>query len=165
MAKKKKETNLPLSVGEIISDYRLAFRSRQVSIVGRREVLSGKAKFGIFGDGKELPQVAMARFFRKGDWRSGYYRDQTWVHALGILQFREFFAQLYAHADLSADPETAGRSMVGHFVSRFINTDGTWKDQTKMYNIAADVSPTAAQMPRLVGLAYASVLFRQLDSL
>jgi pyruvate/2-oxoglutarate/acetoin dehydrogenase E1 component/TPP-dependent pyruvate/acetoin dehydrogenase alpha subunit len=159
------EMNLPLPADEIVADYQLAFRSRQVSIVGRREVLTGKAKFGIFGDGKELPQVALARAFRKGDWRSGYYRDQTWVHALGVLQFRDFFAQLYAHADLEADPATAGRSMVGHFGSRFIDLDGAWKDQTKMYNIAADVSPTAAQMPRLVGLAYASVLYRQSDSL
>jgi len=165
MKKSKTETNLPLPPGEILADYRLVYRSRQASIIGRREVLSGKAKFGIFGDGKELPQVAMARAFRVGDWRSGYYRDQTWVHALGVLPFREFFAQLYAHADLEAEPATAGRSMVGHFVSRFINPDGTWKDQTKMYNIAADVSPTAAQMPRLVGLAYASVMYRQLKSL
>ena len=165
MTKKKTETNLPLPADKIIADYRLAYRSRQASIIGRREVLSGKAKFGIFGDGKELPQVAMAHAFKKGDWRSGYYRDQTWVHALGVLQFQDYFAQLYAHADLEADPATAGRSMVGHFVSRFINPDGSWKDQTKMYNIAADVSPTGAQMPRLVGLAYASVLYRQSDSL
>jgi 2-oxoisovalerate dehydrogenase E1 component len=165
MAKRKTETNLPLPTSEILADYRLVYRSRQASIIGRREVLSGKAKFGIFGDGKELPQVAMAHAFREGDWRSGYYRDQTWVHALGVLPFREFFAQLYAHADLEAEPATAGRSMVGHFVSRFIETDGTWKDQTKMYNIAADVSPTGAQMPRLVGLAYASVLYRKMNSL
>jgi 2-oxoisovalerate dehydrogenase E1 component len=165
MAKKKSAGELPLLPEEIILDYRLAYRSRQASIIGRREVLSGKAKFGIFGDGKELPEVAMARFFRKGDWRSGYYRDQTWVHALGVLQFQEFFAQLYAHADLEADPATAGRSMVGHFVSRYINPDGTWKDQTQMFNVAADVSPTAAQMPRLVGLAYASVLYRESDAL
>src|SRR3990172_11352303 len=118
-----KIAGLSLSAEEILRDYRIAYQSRQASVVGRREVLSGKAKFGIFGDGKELPQVAMARFFRKGDWRSGYYRDQTWVHALGILQFREFFAQLYAHADLSADPATAGRSMVGPFFSPFINPD------------------------------------------
>jgi 2-oxoisovalerate dehydrogenase E1 component len=165
MAKKKSSVNLPLPPDEILNDYRLAYRSRQVSIVGRREVLSGKAKFGIFGDGKELPQVAIARAFRKGDWRSGYYRDQTWVHALGVLDIPAYFAQLYAHADLEADPATAGRSMVGHFVSRYINPDGTWKNQTEMYNIAADVSPTAAQMPRLVGLAYASVLYRQSDAL
>lgn len=165
MFNQKKGLNLPLPENEIISDYRLVVRSRQASIIGRREVLSGKAKFGIFGDGKELPQAAMAHAFRLGDWRSGYYRDQTWVHALGALPFQEFFAQLYAHADLAADPATAGRSMVGHFVSRFINADGSWKNQTEMYNIAADVSPTGAQMPRLVGLAYASVLYRKLEVL
>jgi 2-oxoisovalerate dehydrogenase E1 component len=165
MAKRTIKPILPLPQGEILADYRLVYRSRQASIIGRREVLSGKAKFGIFGDGKELPQVAMARAFQKGDWRSGYYRDQTWVHALGVLPFQEFFAQLYAHADQEADPATAGRSMVGHFVSRFIELDGTWKDQTKMYNVAADVSPTGAQMPRLVGLAYASVLYRKLEPL
>lgn len=156
-----KPSHLPLPPADILQDYRIAYRSRQVSIIGRREVLSGKAKFGIFGDGKEVPQVAMARAFRKGDWRSGYYRDQTWVMALGVLDVQAYFAQLYAHADLEADPATAGRSMVGHFVSRYINPDGSWKDQTQLYNIAADVSPTAAQMPRLVGLAYASVLYRQ----
>ncbi|HEY5271275.1 MAG TPA: hypothetical protein VII97_13140 [Anaerolineales bacterium] len=118
MAKRKTETNLPLPTDEIIADYRLAYRSRQASIIGRREVLSGKAKFGIFGDGKELPQVAMARAFREGDWRSGYYRDQTWVHALGVLPFREFFTQLYAHADLEADPATAGRSVTRDSSSR-----------------------------------------------
>ncbi|MBN2385863.1 MAG: hypothetical protein JXB85_02505 [Anaerolineales bacterium] len=162
---KKTATNLLLPPEEILFDYRLAYRSRQVSVIGRREVLSGKAKFGIFGDGKELPQVVIARAFLKGDWRSGYYRDQTWVHALGVLQFQDFFAQLYAHADQEADPATAGRSMVGHFVSPTINPDGSWKDQTEMYNVAADVSPTGAQMPRLVGLAYASVLYRQLAEL
>ena len=165
MAKRKMESSMPLPASEILTDYRIAYRSRQASIIGRREVLSGKAKFGIFGDGKELPQVAMAHAFREGDWRSGYYRDQTWVNALGALQIRDFFAQLYAHADLEAEPATAGRSMVGHFVSRFINPDGSWKDQTKLFNIAADVSPTGAQMPRLVGLAYASVLYRKLESL
>jgi len=162
---KRKSSFLPLPPEEIIKDYRLAYRSRQVSIIGRREVLSGKAKFGIFGDGKEVAQLAIARAFLKGDWRSGYYRDQTWVMALGVLEIGAFFAQLYAHADLNYEPATAGRSMVGHFVSRFINPDGTWADQTAMYNIAADVSPTAAQMPRAVGLAYASRLYRDLDSL
>ncbi len=159
------KTKLPLPPADILYDYRIAYRSRQVSLVGRREVLSGKAKFGIFGDGKEVPQVALARAFRKGDWRSGYYRDQTWAMALGILDVQAYFAQLYAHADVEADPATAGRSMVGHFASRYIAPDGSWKDQTEMYNIAADVSPTAAQMPRLVGLAYASVLYRHLDEL
>jgi len=162
---KRKSSFLPLAPEEIIKDYRLAYRSRQVSVIGRREVLSGKAKFGIFGDGKEVAQLAIARAFHKGDWRSGYYRDQTWVLALGVLEISAFFAQLYAHADLIYEPATAGRSMVGHFVSRFINPDGTWADQTAMYNVAADVSPTAAQMPRAVGLAYASRLYRDLDSL
>lgn len=159
------DTRIPIKLDEIITDYRLAYRSRMASIVGRREVLSGKAKFGIFGDGKELPQVAIARAFRPGDWRSGYYRDQTLVHALGEVTFQEFFAQMYAHADLEADPATAGRSMIGHFVTRFIDQEGNWKDQTRLNNMAADVSPTAAQMARLVGLSYASVLYRQLDSL
>ncbi|MCX7755215.1 MAG: thiamine pyrophosphate-dependent enzyme [Anaerolineales bacterium] len=165
MPKRKGSALLPLPPEEILRDYRLAYQSRQVSLIGRREVLSGKAKFGIFGDGKEVAQLAIARAFRKGDWRSGYYRDQTWVNALGVLDFQAFFAQLYAHADLNAEPATGGRSMVGHFVSRFINPDGSWKNQTELYNIAADVSPTAAQMPRAVGLAYASVLYRQLPEL
>ncbi len=165
MPKQKGAASLPLSPEEILHDYRLAYQSRQVSLIGRREVLSGKAKFGIFGDGKEVAQLAIARAFRKGDWRSGYYRDQTWVNALGVLDFQAFFAQLYAHADLNAEPATGGRSMVGHFVSRFINPDGSWKNQTEMYNIAADVSPTAAQMPRAVGLGYASVLYRNLPEL
>jgi pyruvate/2-oxoglutarate/acetoin dehydrogenase E1 component/TPP-dependent pyruvate/acetoin dehydrogenase alpha subunit len=162
---KRKTPNLPLPAEEIIKDYRLAFRSRQASVIGRREVLSGKAKFGIFGDGKEIPQLAIARAFQRGDWRSGYYRDMTWMFALGVLDFSAFFAQLYAHTDLNYEPATAGRSMNGHFVSRFINPDGSWRDQTEMYNVAADVSPTAAQMPRAVGLAYASRLYRELEPL
>ena len=161
----RKKPSLPLPPTDIIQDYRIAYKSRQVSLIGRREVLSGKAKFGIFGDGKEVAQLAIARAFRKGDWRSGYYRDQTWVMALGVLTPQQFFAQLYAHADVEADPATAGRSMVGHFASRYINPDGTWKDQTSLYNIAADVSPTASQMPRLVGLAYAFRLYRELEGL
>ena len=152
--------SLPLPPQEIINDYRLAYRSRQASIIGRREVLSGKAKFGIFGDGKEVAQLAIARAFRKGDWRSGYYRDQTWNLALGTLSLPQYFALLYNHAELEAEPATAARAMPGHFASRYIDRDGSWKDQTQMYNIAADVSPTAAQMPRLVGLAYASRLYR-----
>ncbi len=145
---------------DVLYDYRIAYRSRQASLIGRREVLSGKAKFGIFGDGKELPQIAMARLFRKGDWRSGYYRDQTWMMALGELTLEAFFAQLYGHADVQADPASAGRAMTSHFGTRFINEDGTWKRQTDRYNSASDISPTASQMPRLVGLAYASVLYR-----
>jgi pyruvate/2-oxoglutarate/acetoin dehydrogenase E1 component/TPP-dependent pyruvate/acetoin dehydrogenase alpha subunit len=162
---KRKSINLPLPPEEIIKDYRLAWRSRQASVIGRREVLSGKAKFGIFGDGKEIPQLAIARAFQRGDWRSGYYRDMTWMFALGVLEFSAFFAQLYAHTDLYYEPATAGRSMNGHFVSRFINPDGSWRNQTEMYNVAADVSPTAAQMPRAVGLAYASRLYREVESL
>lgn len=150
---------------EVLADYRLVFRSRQVSLVGHREVMSGKAKFGIFGDGKELAQVAMAKVFRNGDFRSGYYRDQTFMFAIGALTIREFFAQLYAHADESADPATAGRAMNAHFATRSLNPDGTWKDLTTMPNSSADVSPTGSQMPRLVGLAYASRLFRELRSL
>jgi len=154
-----------LSPDQIIADYRLAYKSRQVSIIGRREVLTGKAKFGIFGDGKEIVQLAMAHSFQKGDWRSGYYRDQTWLFALGILSFQEFFAQLYAHADVEFEPATAGRAMNAHFATRYIKPDGSWKNQTKMYNISADVSPTGSQMPRLVGLAQASRLYRELPEL
>ena len=157
--------HLPLSVDEILKDYRLAYQSRHTSIIGRREVFSGRAKFGIFGDGKELANLAIAHAFRKGDWRSGYYRDQTWLFALGVTSIQEFFAQMYAHADVNAEPHTGGRSMNAHFASRHINPDGSWRDQTEMYNVAADLSPTASQMPRAVGLAYASVLYRNLSSL
>jgi len=165
MPNKKSSAALPLPPEEIIKDYRLAYKSRQVSLVGRREVLSGKAKFGIFGDGKEVPQLAMARAFRLGDWRSGYYRDQTWMFALGVLGIQEFFAQLYAHADVEHEPAMAGRSMNAHFASRYLNPDGSWKDQTGLYNVSADVSPTGSQMPRVVGLAYASVVYRELKDL
>jgi len=149
----------------VLADYKLAFESRQVSLIGRREVLSGKAKFGIFGDGKEIPQIAMAKAFRPGDFRSGYYRDQTLMFALGIVTIQEFFAQLFAHADVSADPSSAGRSMNAHFASRMLDDDGNWKRQTELFNISADLSPTGSQMPRLVGLAYASKLYRELDEL
>jgi len=162
---RSKSSFLPLSPAEIIADYRLADQSRQASLIGRREVLSGKAKFGIFGDGKEVVQLAIARAFRKGDWRSGYYRDQTWMFALGVMSLQQFFAQLYAHADVEHEPATAGRAMNGHFGSRLLNADGSWRDQTQMYNISADVSPTASQMPRAVGQAYASVLYRNLSEL
>ena len=157
--------DLGLSPQEILSDYRLAYRSRQVSLIARREVMSGKAKFGIFGDGKEIVQLAMAKVFRMGDWRSGYYRDQTWMFAVGITSIQEFFAQLYAHTNVDADPATAGRAMNAHFGTRSLNPDGSWKDLTQMLNSSVDISPTAAQMPRLVGLAYASRLFRELPEL
>ncbi len=149
----------------IVEDYRVAFRSRQASLIGRKEVLTGKAKFGIFGDGKEIAQLAMARAFRLGDWRSGYYRDQTFMLATGAATLAEFFGQLYAHADLEHDPFSGGRSMNCHFATRLLNPDGSWKSQTEMYNTSADISPTGGQMPRLVGLAYASRLYREVDGL
>lgn len=145
----------------ILDDFRVAVMSRHASLMGRKEVFMGKAKFGIFGDGKELAQIAMARAFQKGDFRSGYYRDQTFMMALGELTIKQYFAQLYAHANVEADPASAGRLMNGHFATRSINEDGTWKDLTNRYNSAADISPTAAQMPKLLGLAYASKLFRE----
>lgn len=154
-----------LSRDAVLADYRIAARSREASLLGRREVLTGKAKFGIFGDGKEVPQLAMARAFRKGDWRSGYYRDQTFMMALGLVSVEELFAQLYAHADAEADPSSAGRQMNAHFATRSLEPDGSWRDLTEQYNSSPDLSPTGSQMPRLVGLAYASRLYRELDSL
>lgn len=154
-----------LRTADILRDYALAVQSREASVVGRREVLSGKAKFGIFGDGKELAQIAMAKAYRKGDWRSGYYRDQTFMFALGLSNIPEFFAQIYAHADVTADSHNAGRQMNAHYATRSLDDDGNWRDLTQMYNTSPDMSPTAAQMPRLVGLGYASVLFRQLETL
>ncbi len=156
---------LPLPAEEIVKDYRLAYRSRQASIIGRREVLTGKAKFGIFGDGKEVPQLAIARAFQKGDWRSGYYRDQTWLMALDLLTLEQFFSELYAHADPAVEPHSGGRNMPGHFSSPLLDKDGNWLDQTAMFNSAADLAPTGSQMPRAVGLAYASVLYRNLETL
>lgn len=146
---------------EVLKDYKIAFESREASLMGRREVLTGKAKFGIFGDGKEIPQLAMAKTFVDGDWRSGYYRDQTFMLATGMLTLQEFFAQLYGETDQQFNPGTVGRLMNNHFATRFINEDGTWMDQTKMKNSSADVSPTAGQMPRLLGLAYASKFYRK----
>ena len=151
-------TNQP----ELLHDYRLAVRSRETSIATRREVLNGRAKFGAGGAGKELAQVAMARVFQRGDWRSGYYRDQTLMMALGVLTVQQFFAQIYAHADVSAEPVAGGRQMVTHFGTRVLDDNGAWLDQTQRYNSAPDSSPTASQMPRLVGLAYASRLYRTL---
>ncbi len=150
-----------LSKEEILNDYRVAMTSRHASLMGRKEVFMGKAKFGIFGDGKEIAQIAMAKAFQIGDFRSGYYRDQTFMMALGELTVQQYFAQLYAHTDVKAEPASAGRLMNGHFATRSIQEDGSWKELTKMYNSAADISPTAAQMPKLLGLAYASKLFRE----
>jgi 2-oxoisovalerate dehydrogenase E1 component len=149
----------------ILRDYRIAYRSREASLLGRREVLTGKAKFGIFGDGKEVAQVAMARAFRKGDIRAGYYRDQTVMMALGLLTVPEFFAQLYADPDVEHDPSSAGRQMNAHFATRMLDASGEWTNLTAGYQSSADLSPTAAQMPRMVGLGYASRLYRELPDL
>jgi len=145
---------------EVLSDYQYALESRKASLLGRKEVLSGKAKFGIFGDGKEVAQLAMAKHFKNGDFRSGYYRDQTFMMAAGLLTAREFFAQLYANPDLDAEPASGGRQMNAHTATRSLNLDGTFKDLTKMKNSSADMSPTGSQMPRLLGLAYASKFYR-----
>jgi len=150
---------------EILNDYNTAIVSRECSILGRREVLTGKAKFGIFGDGKEVPQLAMAKAFRNGDWRAGYYRDQTFMMAIGRLTPEQFFAGLYAHTDIEKEPFAAGRQMGGHFATHTLNEDGSWKDQLAQKNISADISPTAGQMPRLLGLAQASKLYRNIDAL
>jgi len=144
----------------VLEDYKLAFVSRQTSLLGRREVLTGKAKFGIFGDGKEVAQIAWAKAFKKGDFRSGYYRDQTFMMAIGALTVKEFFASLYANPDVTKEPASAGRQMNGHFATRSLNEDGSWKNLMEQYNSSADMSPTAGQMPRLVGLAEASKHYR-----
>lgn len=148
-----------------MDDYAIAYRSRQVSTLARGEVMLGRAMFGIFGDGKELPQVALARSFDLGDVRSGYYRDQTLMFALGLLTVQQFFAQLYAHADIAADPASGGRGMNAHFGTRMLDDAGHWKALTESYQSSADSSPTGSQMPRLLGLAYASKLYRGLKDL
>jgi pyruvate/2-oxoglutarate/acetoin dehydrogenase E1 component/TPP-dependent pyruvate/acetoin dehydrogenase alpha subunit len=150
---------------EILRDYELCVLSREASLIGRKEVLGGKAKFGIFGDGKELAQVCMAKQFRNGDWRSGYYRDMTFMFAIGELTVQQWFAQLYAHADVNADPSSAGRSMNGHFATRSLDERGEWKDLMAQPNSSPDISPTAGQMPRLLGLAQASKVFRHSPAL
>lgn len=156
---------LNLDRNAILSDYRIAHESRSVSLIGRREVLTGKAKFGIFGDGKEVAQLAMAKMFKNGDWRSGYYRDQTFMMGIGNLTLEQFFGQLYGDTSLEANPDNSGRLMNNHFATRLLDENGDWKDQTKMKNTSADISPTAGQMPRLLGLALASKIYRQVDVL
>ena len=168
MKKGKSATNesaTEMDPAEVIEDYRIAYRSRQVSTLARGEVMLGRAMFGIFGDGKEVAQVALARSFQPGDVRSGYYRDQTLMFALGLLTVQQFFAQLYAHADVTADPASGGRGMNAHFGTRMLDDEGNWKDLTKQYQSSADSSPTGSQMPRLLGLAYASKLYRDLQDL
>src|SRR5690625_2514364 len=164
-ATKSKKRYSKKRVAEILADYRLVRISREMSILGRREVLSGKAKFGIFGDGKEVPQIAMAKQFREGDFRSGYYRDQTFMLATGELTVKQFFAQLYAHPDIEAEPNSGGRQMNAHFATRLLDEEGRWIPQTSMKNTSADMSPTAGQMPRLLGLAQASKIYRQYEEL
>jgi pyruvate/2-oxoglutarate/acetoin dehydrogenase E1 component/TPP-dependent pyruvate/acetoin dehydrogenase alpha subunit len=150
---------------EVLNDYTLAVKSRECSLLGRREVLTGKAKFGIFGDGKEVPQLAMAKAFLKGDWRSGYYRDQTFMMAIGALTPEQFFSGLYANTNLDLEPMSAGRQMGGHFITHSLNENGDWKDLTKQYNSSPDISPTAGQMPRLLGLAQASKIFKEVKGI
>src|SRR5687768_16453645 len=150
---------------EVLNDFRIACISRETSLLGRKEVLTGKAKFGIFGDGKEIAQVAMAKVFKNGDFRSGYYRDQTFMFAAGLSTVEQFFSQLYADPELNHDPFSAGRQMNSHFATKFIDEEGTWLDLVNMKNISADVGPTAGQMPRGLGLAFASKSFRHIPEL
>nr|WP_314839747.1 thiamine pyrophosphate-dependent enzyme [uncultured Flavobacterium sp.] len=165
----KEKTNSALTFEdfkiEVLKDYTTAIISRECSLLGRKEVLTGKAKFGIFGDGKEVPQLAMAKAFKNGDFRSGYYRDQTFMMAIGELTIQQFFAGLYGHTDIKHDPMSAGRQMGGHFATHSLNEDGSWKDLTKQKNSSSDISPTAGQMPRLLGLAQASKIYRQVSGI
>lgn len=150
---------------EVLNDYKIATISRECSLLGRREVLTGKAKFGIFGDGKEVPQLALAKAFQNGDFRSGYYRDQTFMMAISELTIEQFFAGLYGHTDINFDPMSAGRQMGGHFTTHSLDENGNWKNLTSQKNSSADISPTAGQMPRLLGLAQASKIFRNVKEL
>ncbi|AWW29991.1 transketolase [Echinicola strongylocentroti] len=159
------KVDLDLDKDQILFDYKIVQQSRQASLMGRKEVFMGKAKFGIFGDGKELAQVVMARYFKKGDWRSGYYRDQTFMLAIEELRLQEYFAQLYAHTDVKEEPASGGRLMNGHFATRSLDDDGTWKDIRNTKNSGGDISPTAGQVPRLIGLGYASKLFKENEKL
>ena len=150
---------------EILNDYKTALTSRECSLLGRREVLTGKAKFGIFGDGKEIPQLAWAKVFKNGDFRSGYYRDQTFMMAIGELTIQEFFAGLYGHTSIEADPMSGGRQMGGHFGTHSLDSNGDWKNLMSQKNSSADISPTAGQMPRLLGLAQASKIYRNVEGI
>ena len=148
---------------EVLKDYKIAITSRECSLLGRREVLTGKAKFGIFGDGKEVPQLALAKAFKNGDFRSGYYRDQTFMMAIGEMSIQQFFAGLYGHTDINHDPMSAGRQMGGHFATHSLDEKGNWKNLLNQKNSSADISPTAGQMPRLLGLAQASKIYREVS--
>lgn len=161
----KKDLSFEDFKAEVLNDYVVAVTSRECSLLGRREVLTGKAKFGIFGDGKEIPQLAWAKAFQKGDWRSGYYRDQTFMMALDLLSIEDFFAGLYAHTSLEHEPMSGGRQMGGHFATHSLDDQGNFKALKDQYNSSSDISPTAGQMPRLLGLAQASSVYRSLDNL
>ncbi|WP_397363082.1 thiamine pyrophosphate-dependent enzyme [Olleya sp. R77988] len=161
----KKDLSFDDFKNEVLNDYNIAVTSRECSLLGRREVLTGKAKFGIFGDGKEVPQLAMAKAFNNGDFRSGYYRDQTFMMAIGELTIQQFFSGLYANTDLDQEPMSAGRQMGGHFATHSLDADGNWKNLTKQKNSSADISPTAGQMPRLLGLAQASKIYRNVKGI
>jgi len=150
---------------EVLNDYTIAVTSRECSLLGRREVLTGKAKFGIFGDGKELPQLAWAKAFQNGDFRSGYYRDQTFMMAIGKLSIEQFFSGLYGNTDIKHDPMSAGRQMGGHFTTHSLDENFNWKNLTQQKNSSSDISPTGAQMPRLLGLAQASKIYRNLKDI
>lgn len=162
---KKKDLSFDDFKNQVLRDYKIAVTSRECSLLGRREVLTGKAKFGIFGDGKEVPQIAWAKSFKDGDFRSGYYRDQTFMMAIGELSVEQFFAGLYANTNMKDEPMSGGRQMGGHFMTHSLEEDGSWKNLTKQKNSSADISPTAAQMPRLLGLAQASKLYRHVEGI
>ncbi len=161
----KKEMSFDDFKTEVLNDYKIAVTSRECSLLGRREVLTGKAKFGIFGDGKEVPQLALAKAFKNGDFRSGYYRDQTFMMAIGAFTIEQFFSGLYANTDLAIEPMSAGRQMGGHFATHSLDENGNWKDLTKQKNSSSDISPTAGQMPRLLGLAQASKIYRNVEGI
>src|SRR3982074_1269258 len=160
MAKTLRHSKTAIAAEAVIADYRLAYSSRRASIIGRAEVLRGNATFGIFGDGKEIAQLAMAKTFRPGDWRAGYYRDQTFMWATRMSNVRQFFAQLYGNPNLEAEPASGGRQMGNHFATRFLDDRGEFARSVEMPNSSADVSNVAGWMPRLIGLAYASQLYR-----
>ena len=150
---------------EVLKDYKVVCESRETSLLSRKEVLTGKAKFGIFGDGKEVAQVAMAKFFMPGDFRAGYYRDQTFMFANGLATVEQFFAQLYADPDVRNDPFSAGRQMNSHFATKFVDENGNWLDLAHKKNVSSDIAPTSGQMPRALGLAFASKVFREVEAL
>ncbi|WP_272023633.1 alpha-ketoacid dehydrogenase subunit alpha/beta [Olleya namhaensis] len=164
-ANAKKDLSFEDFKKEVLNDYHIAVTSRECSLLGRREVLTGKAKFGIFGDGKEVPQLAMAKAFKNGDFRSGYYRDQTFMMAIGELTMQQFFSGLYANTDLAEEPMSAGRQMGGHFATHSLDANGNWKNLTQQKNSSSDISPTAGQMPRLLGLAQASKIYRNVKGI